>query len=89
MEKLKCKIVMLVSNTASNIRLSGQTGGLEYHKTPAVRLPESYHLYFTSNREIKEGDFVFDKTDNFVLQINNVTFFEKADLTLYNELLLH
>lgn len=38
------------------------------------------HLYITSDEEVKEGDYVFDTRDNFVLQFNS-----KRGLEIYHE----
>lgn len=64
MEKLKCKVVMLptpekeVGAILSQKRLDDSvvlyTGP---HSTRNTAVLKNYHLYFISNREIKEGDF--------------------------------
>jgi hypothetical protein len=65
--------VLLPTKDASNIFKS--VNGLRYLDTPMTTVIgwafiEPQHLYLTSNREIREGDWYYVKEDNVILQAN-------------------
>lgn len=66
MEKLKCKVVMLPTEKASYLTHRAADGELMYSyklfANHGETINTNQYLYFTSKREIKEGDFFLDGT---------------------------
>jgi len=66
MEVKKAKVIMLPTEDKSNILLHKQNRSLFYTQVPIkedMLLDNPQHLYFTSDDEIKEGDWYIDDTD--------------------------
>jgi hypothetical protein len=59
-DKLKCKVILLPTKGASQIGLF-KSGTLLYYKGYTRKEETSQHLYFVSDREIKEGDWTMNK----------------------------
>src|SRR6478609_5122264 len=80
MSKLKCKVVMLPTEKATEITKSfiGNTLILLYNRTETIanisrkfKGAKSQHLYFISDREIKVGDYIINPNNEVKFVINS------------------
>lgn len=86
--KKKCNVVLIATDKAENALLKG-TRNINYHHgylTQDYLLNElnrkSYHLYITSNDEIKEGDWIYHRIKGVFKYSNDIDTI-KSKITLF------